>query len=292
MKTSAKYVISFVVCLLLAVAVVLPVQAKASSNEIVVSSDPVVVGQSGDMTFTATVLAQEDIPGSVVKDQKFLPKGLENLLQFNGKGVEVKGVSYGTENACFNFDLYNYGWTGNVYQWNGSKWSKLATTVKDSGEGVVTACAVIHGNGVYALLDGLTSPTATSFGGGAGPIAPKVEECGAVFAITPFSYDSISGVQVLYKANMIWAANVTRVGVDIGRSDLHLSPTSSGTLFTMGEEYPTSMYPSGKDESFNINNAIIYRGTTVDVHITYKVSGDDTKYSCVILAVPLGENPK
>jgi hypothetical protein len=293
MKGSAKYIFGIIVCLLLTVGLVLPVQAKAGSNEVVVSSDPIVIGLSGDMSFTANVIKQTALPGTVVKDEKVLPVGYEDELQFIGNGVEVKDVTNGTENACFNFNLYNYGWTGNVYQWNGSKWSKLTTTVKDGSEGGATACAVIHGNGNYALLAGLTHPMASSFGPGNMNVPPKTPECGEVLSITPFVYTSVTGTQVLFTAQLSWAANVTRVGIDISNSDLHFTALSSGTLLSLGEEYPTHYYPTGeKDESLNINNAIIYTGTTVDVHLTYKVDGDDTKHSCIISGVEVGENPK
>ena len=82
-------------------------------------------------------------------------------LRFKGKrisgdGMEISGLSAGeTVRGCFPFPVYNYSWTGKVYQWSGTGRLPFTTSIlnlPDSGN--VAACSYNVGNGTYSLIIG------------------------------------------------------------------------------------------------------------------------------------------
>ena len=291
MKNTTKSVICFFVCLLLTVSFVLPVEAKAASNDVVSGSDPVVVGLTGDLAFTTTVIDQANIPGSVLQDQEYLPVGYSGAMQFNGKGVEVKGVTNGTEKACFNFDLHNYGWTGNVYQWNGAKWVKLNTTITNHDEGNTVACAVIHGNGVYALLDALTTPQTSSFAVASGETSDYGTCPDTVSA--SLSLDSYTSGKAKYTLTFTWTSTSYSF-LDVDEYILHLSSGSTGTLAdTSGYGFSTTYYtsPHAVNGGYTINGASILDGTTTDIIITLEAP-DYTYTKCKLAGIEVPSTDK
>jgi hypothetical protein len=118
-----------------------------------------VVPVNGDTVFTSTVLNIEDLAGSQTIGGKIYPVGFAaKEVQFIGNGVRVEGHDYGQASACFAFPTSENGWVGNVYQWNGEKWNKLATTLVNNGENTPVACANFYGSGELALLGGYAGP--------------------------------------------------------------------------------------------------------------------------------------
>lgn len=118
-------------------------------------ADPTVKAISGDMDFTATVVLPSSLDGAVASgESKVYPFGYtDGSMQFVGKAVVISGVSGGSESVCFSFDDYNYGWRGSVYEWTGSTWQSISTTLIEGEDGTATrACATVFGNGTYALL--------------------------------------------------------------------------------------------------------------------------------------------
>jgi len=117
--------------------------------------DPTVTTLSGDESYTVSIVSPASLAGAYIGSGGFpLPVGFnEGDRQFGGKALVVKGVSVGTQTACFALPTYNAGWRGAVYQWIGSAWQPLVTSFSDSKEGsTVQACATIFGNGTYAFL--------------------------------------------------------------------------------------------------------------------------------------------
>jgi hypothetical protein len=123
--------------------------------------DPTAVGISGDMSFTVTVLEATALDGIQSSEDMVYPAGFKTKEeQFIGNGLSISDHAYGEANACFTFSSATQGWSGNVYQWNGKSWVKLATTVNTSGESMPTACATFYGNGELALIGGVIHPKA------------------------------------------------------------------------------------------------------------------------------------
>jgi hypothetical protein len=287
MKSVNKHVLCFFVCLLLVISIVMPVEAKASTTDGgTVVSQSGVTALTGDTTFTVTGLDQPVLPGTVQKGQTYLPLGYADELQFAGSGIQVAGVTYGTENACFGFDLYPYGWTGSVYQWTGTKWTKLETTVSDGGEGSPSACAVIHGNGIYALLIGLTNPIASSTGGG----TPKSAGCGDSISLTSFTFDHVSYDFFYFAGTLTWAEDVDYIDFYASNSSAHLSAGSTGFMGPSGMEFPTTSYPTDSlPMMINIYQANILTGSTVDYEVTY-VTSDSVSHTCNLSGIVIEPN--
>jgi hypothetical protein len=126
------------------------------------SSTPRVTSLTGDNKFSVTLISINDLPGSTLNSSGLiLPVGFGNgEKQFNGEGVLVSGLSYGTASACFPIKGITQGWGGKVGRWNGSKWVLLPTTVTtptDSDHSI--ACATITSDGPYALLSWVVDPS-------------------------------------------------------------------------------------------------------------------------------------
>jgi hypothetical protein len=131
----------------------------SSSNT---SYDPVATA-NGSATFSSVVLDISALPGTVTSDSdKVLPAGFtEGFAQFNGSGIVISGLAStkDTVNISFEFPTYRYGWRGSIYQWDGSTWVKVPTTIvlaTDSNP-MYYAVASKVGNGTYALIVGYDS---------------------------------------------------------------------------------------------------------------------------------------
>lgn len=97
-----------------------------------------------------TVIDFDKLPGTVTNASGLImPAGFNNELQFYGKGAKVTTAG---ATICFSFQGARLGWKGKVYQWTGTKWKALTTTITIGIEdGPVTACAYGY-SGTYALL--------------------------------------------------------------------------------------------------------------------------------------------
>jgi hypothetical protein len=125
---------------------------------------PTAVAITGDTSFTVTIVDPAKIMGaSIVDGEKIYPTGFnQGEVQFGGKALILSGIESGSQQLCFAFPTYSAGWRGNVYQWNGAKWVKMATTIAEGEDGTITkACATSYGNGTYALIISYTEQAKT-----------------------------------------------------------------------------------------------------------------------------------
>jgi hypothetical protein len=127
--------------------------------------DPVTFPGAPGNTFTAAVLTPVELPGTLDGPGGLvLPVGFTvGQKQFGGNGLKVTGLQPGeSAKLCFDFPWYNFKWSGGVYQWNGTKWVALGTTVTPGVDGSNTwACAKTSENGTFALLMGYYGPPET-----------------------------------------------------------------------------------------------------------------------------------
>jgi hypothetical protein len=117
--------------------------------------DPTASAITGDTVFSLKIIPPTSLPGTYLGNGgMILPSGFpEGEVQFGGKGLSLLDVSDGTEQVCFSLPTYSFGWRGNVYEWNGSKWVKFETSTTFGKDGAIPlACAKVFGNGTYALL--------------------------------------------------------------------------------------------------------------------------------------------
>jgi len=120
--------------------------------------DPVVTSLNGDSDFTATMVDPISLSfGTAVTDKGLVvPSGFPSgEKQFAGKAVTIKGLESGKASLCFSFPTYRYGWRGNVYQWDGTAWSMISSSLTEGIEGgAATVCATISTDGTYAFIIG------------------------------------------------------------------------------------------------------------------------------------------
>ena len=138
-------------------AISLVLMAGSSTVNAVAWANPWTVPVSGDLVFTSTAVSPVTLAGAEKTDSGLIvPVGFRTgERQFGGNALVVSGLSGGSANACFSFPTYRYGWRGGVYEWTGSKWMPLPTTIgnPEAKEGAPsTACAPIYGNGTFALI--------------------------------------------------------------------------------------------------------------------------------------------
>ncbi|MPM60289.1 hypothetical protein SDC9_107140 [bioreactor metagenome] len=119
------------------------------------SGQATVTPVTGDSSFTVSPVAVLQLPGQTTTASGLVvPSGFPaGEKQFEGNGVTVSGLSYGTAKACFPISALNQGWGGKVGYWDGSVWKLLDTTISTPAEGTFSwACANISNNGTYALI--------------------------------------------------------------------------------------------------------------------------------------------
>jgi hypothetical protein len=149
-KTFKFAVCIFILCSLLTAGFFIP---KPVHNW----SEPTVTPLTGDTGFSITLLNPESLEGAFIGTAGFpLPTGfIEGEKQFGGQALKLSGAGAGTQKLCFSLPTYQYGWRGNIYQWDGTMWVKLGSEVTLGDDGSPTLyCSTIYGDGTYALLIG------------------------------------------------------------------------------------------------------------------------------------------
>lgn len=136
--------------------------APSGAVQAVEWTDPIVTPLNGSSDFTTTMIDPITLQYGIAKTDKGLtvPTGFPlGEKQFGGKAVIIKGLESGKANLCFSFPSYRYGWTGSVYQWNGSAWVSMTSATTEGIEGSpASVCTTITGDGTYALIIGFTQP--------------------------------------------------------------------------------------------------------------------------------------
>jgi len=148
MNSKSRVVLSLVLTLLFVSSLV--GNASASSG-----GQATVTPVSGDLVFSVSPVPVVKLPGQTTTAAGLIvPSGFPlGEKQFDGNGVAVSGLSYGTAKACFSISGLNQGWGGKVGYWNGSAWKLLDTSISTPEEGTFSwACANISANGTYALI--------------------------------------------------------------------------------------------------------------------------------------------
>ncbi|MEA5079274.1 MAG: hypothetical protein VB013_11960 [Anaerolineaceae bacterium] len=148
MKAKTKFALALVLTLTFVLTLVGTAGASSSGQATVTSI-------SGDSSFTITPVAVLQLPGqTTTAGGLIVPSGFPlGEKQFEGNGVLVSGLSYGTAKACFPISAVNQGWGGKVGYWDGSFWKLLDTSISTPQESATSwACANISNNGTYALL--------------------------------------------------------------------------------------------------------------------------------------------
>jgi len=119
-------------------------------------SDPTLTSNIKNETYSSEILDQWQFPGSeTLSSGMFFPVGFHDELQFGGKGIQVSGLTGGnTVEVCFAFPSSINSWTGKIYEWNGSKWVSITSTLTPATSDVpgATVCSPKVGNGTYSLL--------------------------------------------------------------------------------------------------------------------------------------------
>jgi hypothetical protein len=134
--------------------------AKSTTSTTDLWTDPTATANQKDVTFTSTVLEPTLLPGTINDDAGLiLPVGFTvGAEQFGGNGIKISGLSKtaDTVKVCFSFPVYQYSWSGTIYQWSGSAWVAQPTTiVAPTGENsLYYACSAKVSNGTYALIMG------------------------------------------------------------------------------------------------------------------------------------------
>jgi hypothetical protein len=152
MKKRFEISFSIILSLCLLFALVGTASAKSVVNSEV---NPTVTPITGITNFTVTLLPILDLPGQTTTTNGLVvPSGFPaGEKQFEGKGVEINGLTYGTAKVCFPITAISQGWGGQVGSWDGTKWNLLDTTLTTPDESAYSlACATISSNGTYALL--------------------------------------------------------------------------------------------------------------------------------------------
>lgn len=133
--------------------------ASTTASPVDVWTDPVATANN-NAAFSSEIVDTASLPGIVDDDAgMILPVGLiADSGQFGGSGIVISGLANRTDtvNLTFSFPTYRYGWTGSIYQWSGSAWVKLPTTiVAPTGENSMYYATTSRvGNGTYALIMG------------------------------------------------------------------------------------------------------------------------------------------
>jgi hypothetical protein len=149
----------FVFGLLALLLTVMPSQKVMAASLADTSGGISVVAVTGDSDFLSTTVEPEALAGIQTVADAVYPAGfVAKEVQFIGNAVTITGHSYGEAKACFTFPTSRQGWVGNVYQWDGTTWHKLTTSLVPAGEGAPSACASFYGNGDLALIGAYTGP--------------------------------------------------------------------------------------------------------------------------------------
>ena len=118
-------------------------------------NDPVATANYVNASFNQSPIDVVQLPGTFISSNGlYFPSGFAvGEAQFGGKGIQISGVPAGKKvQICFSFPVYDYGWTGNIYQWNGTKWSIQPTTSVVSSNSEHHYCTKNGQNGTYSLI--------------------------------------------------------------------------------------------------------------------------------------------
>jgi hypothetical protein len=156
MKKITRYSISvlLVLCMIMVTTtVVFAGSGPTASTSTIVWQDPTGTTDSALIPYTAEVLDTWKIPGTEINGKQLtVPLGYAvNEIQFGGKALKVSDLASGKSiNVCFDFPLYRYDWSGEIYMWDGTEWMKQVTTI--TTDNPTQACTRVYANGYYALL--------------------------------------------------------------------------------------------------------------------------------------------
>lgn len=117
--------------------------------------DPTATFAQGNPQFSAKVIPTVDLRGlDTLADGMLVPTGFpKGEKQFEGKALEISGLSKTTINLCFPIKGTSSGWGGQVGYWDGTAWKLLATTITPAPESTLSwACASASVNGQYSLI--------------------------------------------------------------------------------------------------------------------------------------------
>lgn len=117
--------------------------------------DPTATFMQGNPQFKAEVIPTTQLAGlDSLANGMLVPAGFaKGEKQFEGKALQISGLSKTTVNLCFAFKGKSSGWGGQVGYWNGSSWDLLATTITPAQESSLSwACAQASANGQYAFI--------------------------------------------------------------------------------------------------------------------------------------------
>jgi hypothetical protein len=97
-----RIAISILLCVFLLVGTVGAVSAKSVSFE-TASPDPQVTLVSGNSKFQVKLISIQELPGvAELSSGMLVPAGFSaGEKQFEGKGVQISGLTYGSVKACF-----------------------------------------------------------------------------------------------------------------------------------------------------------------------------------------------
>jgi len=156
-----RIAISILLCAFLLVGTVGAVSAKSASFD-TASPDPQVTLVSGNSKFHVKLISIQDLPGvAELSSGMLVPAGFSaGEKQFEGKGVQISGLTYGSVKACFSVIAVGQGWGGKVAKWNGSKWELLSTAISAQEDSPYSlACATVSANGTYAFVNWVVDPS-------------------------------------------------------------------------------------------------------------------------------------
>ena len=143
----------------LALGVILVTTSVVFANHVIINPPTVWQDPAGNtdpalILYTSAVVSPWQLPGTETTDKQLtVPVGFPiNQIQFGGNALKVSDLAEGkTVEICFDFPVYRYDWSGDIYFWDGSEWVKQATTLT-STDGSTQACAKVSANGYYSLL--------------------------------------------------------------------------------------------------------------------------------------------
>lgn len=115
---------------------------------------PTATSLSGDANYSVQIVEQAKLPGVSSYHNLLFPSGFPlGEKQFEGAGLSLSALDYGSVSICFPLTAIRQGWGGKVGYWNGTTWDLLTTTITPAQESSLSwACATSRSNGQYAFI--------------------------------------------------------------------------------------------------------------------------------------------
>jgi hypothetical protein len=158
MKKISRITITVFIVLCFTFVSVSTVYARRPTPVSIAWTDPFVVTTDKSVTFTSDVLTPWQLPGTqTLKTGQYVPVGFPiGEAQFGGNGLQVSDLPDGRlVTLCFDFPVYANSWHGTIYEWSGTKWVAMPTTLIQATDSTPAyACTFTAGNGIYALIIG------------------------------------------------------------------------------------------------------------------------------------------